>query len=117
MSELAEIIGKILEISPPRKIVSTHEMDCQQSQNKENLKTLILVFDDGYTEVRCPNKDINCVCNYGDRTHSSGKKKLGTGQYFLRGLIILVVFIILFIAVTFQIIIPLHEALSRTPTS
>jgi hypothetical protein len=58
-------ISKLIGIVQSSKVVSTHTVKCKRRGN-EDVDAIVIVFDDGYTEVSCP-ADNRCSCHYGHR--------------------------------------------------
>ena len=82
-------VSTILDFLKDSKVFSTNVVDCDQSG--ENIKAVVIVFDNGYTEVRCPVKKSNCRCSYGKREQPTSDKKIGFKQTLTRIIIIALV--------------------------
>jgi hypothetical protein len=69
--EISELISK------DSKVVFTHLFECKKINKESNVTAIIMVFDDGHTEVRCPITPEECNCSYGDRSRPITQKKRG----------------------------------------
>ena len=74
---MVDDISKATELLQDRKIFSVNVIDCEQNAADKKVKAIVIVFNDGYTEVRCPIKQDICSCPYGNRDLPIRKKRNG----------------------------------------
>ena len=74
---MVEDISKVTELVQGRKVFSVNVIDCEQNAVGKRVKAIVIVFNDGHTEVRCPIEQGICSCSYGNRDLPIRKKRDG----------------------------------------
>jgi hypothetical protein len=92
---------KLLGIFPlTPKALTTNVIECKCVGEGKSTTAIAIIFDDGHTEIRCPEKK-NCQCCYEELSQSTRKKGFWNKTYqvlkmsvtILVGLIILAVLV------------------------
>lgn len=76
---MASDISKVFHLEGSR-VIFTHVIECKRLGNNETATAVVLVFDNGHTEVRCPAKQGDCSCSYGARDRPMHAEAIGIKQ-------------------------------------
>ncbi len=89
-SSMVDDISKVTGLFGDAKVFSVNVVECEQNPVGKRVNAMLIVLDDGHTEVRCPIGLLLCSCPYGNRVQSVGGKKGKLFEYVLIRAVIIV---------------------------